>query len=469
MWVKAFDLMFARLEERGFPFGRVVSVSGCGQQHGSVYWKEGAQKVLQSLDSSKSLYDQLIDRFSIANSPVWKDASTTRQCRMLEEAMNGPEVVAKITGSRAYERFTGNQIAKICQEHNSDFKQTERISLVSSFGPSLLLGDYASIDYSDGSGMNLLDIHTKDWNQTALDACAPGLRKLLGVPTPSCSMLGTISNYFVQRYHFSADCKVCAFTGDNPSALAGMRLQQGDIAVSLGTSDTLFLWLDEPKPQLVGHVLINPVDSSAYMALLCYKNGSMTREWIRDKYADKSWEKFEKMLASTQPGNGGNIGFYFTDTEIIPVGVKGCFKFDKDDKKVEDFSPEEEIRAVVEGQLMAKLSHAQHLGYHVNSNTRILVTGGASENIGILQVLADVFGAPVYTLGGTKNAACLGGAYIAKCVYTDPSSFAGALQTAPQYTLTAQPVASVHQVYKDMLPRLQKLESDLLSHINDSE
>ena len=31
MWVKAFDLMFARLEERGFPFGRVVSVSGCGQ------------------------------------------------------------------------------------------------------------------------------------------------------------------------------------------------------------------------------------------------------------------------------------------------------------------------------------------------------------------------------------------------------------------------------------------------------
>jgi len=32
-----------------------------------------------------------------------------------------------------------------------------------------------------------------------------------------------------------------------------------------------------------------------------------------------------------------------------------------------------------------------------------------------IKVLADVFGAPVYTLGGTKNAACLGGAYIAKC------------------------------------------------------
>ena len=39
---------------------------------------------------------------------------------------------------------------------------------------------------------------------------------------------------------------------------------------SLGTSDTVFLWLDEPRPQLVGHVLINPVDSDAYMALLWY-------------------------------------------------------------------------------------------------------------------------------------------------------------------------------------------------------
>ena len=79
--------------------------------------------------------------------------------------------------------------------------------------------------------MNLLDIHTKDWNQTALDACAPGLRRLLGVPVASCSILGSISDYYVQRYGFSSDCKVCPFTGDNPASLAGMTLDRGDIAV----------------------------------------------------------------------------------------------------------------------------------------------------------------------------------------------------------------------------------------------
>ena len=38
--------------------------------------------------------------------------------------------------------------------------------------------------------------------------------------------------------------------------------------ISLGSSDTLFLWIDQAKPQLMGHVFVNPVDKDAYMALL---------------------------------------------------------------------------------------------------------------------------------------------------------------------------------------------------------
>lgn len=64
---------------------------------------------------------------------------------------------------RAYERFTGNQIARFAKEHPSEYEHTERISLVSSFVTSLLCGDYAPIDLSDGCGMNLLDIHTHHW------------------------------------------------------------------------------------------------------------------------------------------------------------------------------------------------------------------------------------------------------------------------------------------------------------------
>ena len=52
-------------------------------------------------------------------------------------------------------------------------------------------------------------------------ACAPELSEKLGVPVPSHEKLGCVSNYFVDRYGFSPDCSVVAFTGDNPASLAG--------------------------------------------------------------------------------------------------------------------------------------------------------------------------------------------------------------------------------------------------------
>lgn len=93
--------------------------------------------------------------------------------------------------------------------------------MVSSFLGSLFLGKISPIDYSDGSGMNLMDIHTKKWNQTLLDTCGPDLANKLSEPVPSHTNLGPISNYFVERYNFNPECRIIACTGDNPASLIG--------------------------------------------------------------------------------------------------------------------------------------------------------------------------------------------------------------------------------------------------------
>ena len=53
-----------------------------------------------------------------------------------------------------YPTTKGNQIAKLRKTNEEALtKHTERISLVSSFVTSILIGDYAPIDAGDGAGM----------------------------------------------------------------------------------------------------------------------------------------------------------------------------------------------------------------------------------------------------------------------------------------------------------------------------
>ena len=63
--------------------------------------------------------------------------------------------------------------------------------------------------------------------------------------------------------------------------------------MSLGTSDTLIFWIDSSQPQLMGHVFVNPVDHSAFMAMLwlATRGGESEREsllklqlqeWVED-------------------------------------------------------------------------------------------------------------------------------------------------------------------------------------------
>lgn len=431
MWLKAIDMSFDKLKIDGLDFSTVLGISGCAQQHGSVWWRRESHNLLANLNPDEYLHKALVGAFTLRDTPIWMDSSTTKECKQIEIYLGGPRKLAEITGSRAYERFTGPQIAKILNNKREVYTATERITLISNFMASLLCGSYAPMDASDASGMNMMDLKLKRWSDICLEAIVgaadalevSSLRSRLGVSSntvddnivDTSEVIGRVSKYYVDRYGFPAECLISSFTGDNPGSIAGLCMGPNELILSLGTSDTAFFWLDEPSPGVNGHVLRNPLDETKYMGLICFKNGSQTRERIRDQCANGDWTDFGRLLDSVPRGNFGNIGFYYDMREIYPLCI-GDFRYNKDDRRVESFANEVEVRACLESQFMRLYYHSQALGLDMSRIERVLVTGGASANKSILQVAADVFRRPIYTLE-LANSACLGGAFLAKYAY----------------------------------------------------
>jgi len=176
MWVEALDILLEKLKSK-LDFSKVVAISGSGQQHGSVYWKKGSSAMLASLDPSKRLLSQLENAFFAKKSLIWMDSSTTSQCREIEKVVGGALELSKLTGSRAYERYMGPQIRKLYKTKQDIYNETERISFVSSFMACFSVGEYASIDETDATRINLMDIrereHTRILPGKILEPVAP--------------------------------------------------------------------------------------------------------------------------------------------------------------------------------------------------------------------------------------------------------------------------------------------------------
>ncbi|CAO3698406.1 unnamed protein product [Rhizopus stolonifer] len=429
MWVKAFDLLFEKL--KSFPHkGAICGISGAGQQHGSVYWNQHGLEALEALDANKPLEKQLQHAFAIEQLPIWQDASTTTECRALEQSVGGAEALAKLTGSKAYERFTGNQIAKIFNKNREAYDKTARINLVSSFMATLLLGSFGPVDAAEGSGTNMMNIETHRWEKSLLEKCGgPDLKKKLNdEPVEGGHVLGKLNDYYVKRYGFSSDCCILPFTGDNSATLASMNLAEGDCVVSLGTSDTVLVYLkkDKAEPTTESHLMAHPTDVDGYMGMLCYKNGSLARQNIRDTYANSDWELFNKLLVEKEAATKRCFGFYYSMQEIIPF-AKGIYRF-QSNQSVEDFQdPSVNVKAIVESQFLSMKIRLDRMG---GDTKRVLASGGAATNTTILQLLSDILGLPVYKQKGL-NGASLGGALLAKFGSEHYSSFEEMMKKHP--------------------------------------
>ena len=453
MWADALDRMLGKIASSGCDIAALEAISGSAQQHGTVYVVPDAERTLAALDPTLAPGAPVAAVLSRGDAPVWMDESTRAQCDAIDAALGGPNATATLTGSAATERFAGPQIRKFFERQPGAYSSTGCIHLVSSFLASLLAGTRAPIDPGDGAGMNLMDIGRCEWAPAALDATSPGLRNRLPDIRPSWTIAGTLSPYW-RRRHGLPPAAVVAWSGDNPCSLVGTGLvREGDVAISLGTSDTVFAYRSTlPAPGSASHIFGSP--TGGYMGLVCFRNGSLAREAVRERY-HLDWNGFSTWLRTTPAGNRGGCMTPWFEPEITPRAAGGVHTLDLDP----DDGPAH-VRAVIEAQALAMAIHSQALSGRCR---RIVATGGASANRDILQVIADVFDAEVYR-GAEGNAACLGAALRAWHAYAlaagTPRSWDGIVSgiTDPPAATRVRPIAAHVATYRDMRPRYAEFE-----------
>jgi xylulokinase len=458
MWAEALDLLFARMKKKGVALGKILAVSGSGQQHGSVYLKANAEEVVAQLNPKASLVNNLDGVFSRPTAPIWMDSSTSAECSEIRRALGGIKAAAQLTGSDIFERFTGPQIRKFYKTERARYEKTASIALVSSFMASLLAGKIAPIDHCDGAGMNLMDIRRKNWDGRTLKATAPGLKQKLPPLAAPWKVVGTVSQYFVNKYGLNPEALALVWSGDNPCSVIGLGLiDEHTAAISLGTSDTYFGSMSQccVDTRGEGHVFCSPTGD--YMTLICFKNGSLARERVRDEHK-LDWNRFNRAIAATSPGNDGGIMLPWFEAEIVPrVNTPGVHRIDLDASDVAA-----DCRAVVEAQMMSMRLHSEWMKAPPK---RIRATGGASDNDAILQIMADVTGCPVYRVQVAKSAALGAALRAAHGWLTQTGAPANwkkiiAVFTEPVSKKEIKPNPKARRVYDRLIEKYAKCERD---------
>ena len=170
---------------------------------------------------------------------LWNDGRSTEETDYLNNVV-GKEKLSKLTANIAFAGFTAPKILWVKENEPELFAKISKIMLPKDYISYMLSGNF-STDYSDASGMLLLDVKNKKWSKEMIDICGIS-EDMLPKLYESYEVVGAIKPELAKELGLNEGIKIVAGAGDNAAAAIGTAtVGEGACNISLGTSGTVFI------------------------------------------------------------------------------------------------------------------------------------------------------------------------------------------------------------------------------------
>lgn len=272
---------------KGYDASEVAGIGCGGQMHGLVI-----------LDKDDNVIRPAI---------LWNDGRTFKEVDYLNNVI-GKDTLSELTANIAFAGFTAPKLLWVRENEPDNFDRIDKIMLPKDY-ICYMLTSVHSCDYSDASGMLLLDVKNKKWSEKMLDICGICESQMPQL-FESYEVIGTVKSETAKLLGLPEGVKVVAGAGDNAAAAVGTgTVGEGACNISLGTSGTIFISSDkfgvDPNNALHSFAHAN----GKYHLMGCMLSAASCNKWFCDEIlSTKDYAEEQKGITDEKLGN--NRVFY---------------------------------------------------------------------------------------------------------------------------------------------------------------
>ena len=423
---------------KGFDGAQVAGIGAGGQMHGLV-----------ALDERDAVIRPAI---------LWNDGRTGEEVEYLNGEI-GKARLSELTANIAFAGFTAPKILWMRRHEPENFARIRKIMLPKDYINYMLTGVHCC-DYSDASGMLLLDVEHKRWSKEMLELCGISEEQMPRL-FESFEVVGSLRPEAAAALGLPESVKVVAGAGDNAAAAVGTGVVgAGGCNLSLGTSGTVFISSDHfgVDPNNALHAFAHA--DGGYHLMGCMLSAASCNKWFCDeilKTTDYPAEQAE--ISDDKLGRNRVFFLPYLMGERSPINdvcARGTFTGMSMDTTRSDL-----VQAVLEGVAFAirdSFEVARSLGLDIPSSK---LCGGGAKSPLWRKIFANVLGIPLEMVK-TEQGPGYGGAMLAMVGcgrYESVQAAADALVevasvTEPDPELTARYEAQ-YRKFKEIYPALK--------------